>query len=329
MNRITEVIFDKEKKIRSVLKDELSIFSETGVPKLNDIILEESKETVAKFFESMMIMGRISNESVNVFLNGERTTFYFSGIYWLDYFIVRVSREALQIIPLSEGNGNGQDSPILKSVHVHEKGVDEYNEISRLNHELQQIQRELTKKNINLSSLIERLEELATTDALTGIYSRRAIIERAETEIKRASREGRAYGLAILDLDDFKRINDQFGHQMGDKALKITSKCLTESTRQYDAAGRIGGDEFLVFFSVDSKSHFTNILYRLLSEINNSNMDISGELTIKIKASIGAVFVESQDHDREGIARLMKKADDALYNAKDDGGNTIKIEELN
>jgi diguanylate cyclase (GGDEF)-like protein len=189
-----------------------------------------------------------------------------------------------------------------------------------------EIQRELTKKNLNLELLNKRLEELATTDPLTGIFNRRAVLERVRLEFNRALRENESCGMAILDLDDFKRINDQFGHLMGDEALRITSKCLKDSTREYDVAGRFGGDEFLVFFSVKSLQEFEKILNRLLAEINNHTMDISGELTVRIKASIGGVFIDPGNITGElGINMLMKKADDALYNAKDKGGNNVNI----
>jgi len=326
--RCTEIIFDQDKTIKCILSDELLLFMKGSASGLDEIIPEGSQNSFSSFLDILMKQERAYNRIIEINQKEKLMSVHFSGIFWMDYFVVCISDEEIQIRITSDKESHDENSSFFKSVHAFDIEIDEFNQISRLNDELSKIQRELTKKNINLASLIGRLEELATTDPLTGIYNRRAILERAETEITRASREGRAYGLAILDLDDFKKVNDQFGHQMGDKALKITSTCLRESTRQYDTAGRIGGDEFMVFFAVDSKEQFKRILSRVLNDINQHHMDISGELTIRIKASIGAVYVDSTIHDQVGITRLMKKADDALYNAKDMGGNNIKIEEL-
>jgi diguanylate cyclase (GGDEF)-like protein len=325
MDRCTGVIINTAKETKCILCDDLSLFSSSS--RLEDLIPEDSSRIEA-FFTYLEAEKEAFNQRAEVIRKQNPVQVFLSGIYWMDYFIICISEEEIQsIVPFKEIIDD--DSNILLNGQSEKsKEIDELNEINRLNNELINIQRELTQKNMNLSSLIERLEVLATTDPLTGIFNRRAILERAETEITRASRERRAYGLAILDLDDFKKINDQFGHQMGDDALKITSACLRESTRHYDAAGRIGGDEFLVFFSVDSMEQFTKILTRLLDEINQRHMDISGELKIRIKASIGAVYVDSKKHNHVMIEKLMKKADDALYNAKDIGGNNIWIEEF-
>jgi len=325
MAQCSGVILTKGKEIKSVLKDELSLFSRGST--LADLFQNGSKQ-IEEIFDNLAAEKEILNQCVEITLNQKTMEVFLSGIYWMDHFIVCFSEEEIRDIILHEESFSGDNETLLNDLLEKQKEINEFDEINRLNDELMIIQRELTQKNINLSSLIERLEVLATTDPLTGIFNRRAILERAETEITRASREGKSYGLAILDLDHFKKINDQFGHQMGDLALKTTSACLRESTRQYDAAGRIGGDEFLIFFSVDSIDQFEKILTRLLKEINRRHMDISGELTIKIKASIGAVYVDSKKYNHTKIDKLMKKADDALYNAKDIGGNTIMIEEF-
>ena len=327
MNRITQVIFGEDTQVKSILRDELSLFTHGSILRVDEILPEKSKIEFNRLISSLTKHKCESNMKIEVSIKDNLVPMFFTGIYWMEYYIVCISEEKISESCVQEEENLEKWMPALESVHTHKDDIHEFNEISRLNYELLQIQHELTAKNINLSSLIGRLEELATTDPLTGIFNRRAILERAETEIYRASREGRHYGMAILDLDDFKRINDQFGHQMGDRALMTTSACLRESTRQYDAAGRIGGDEFLVFFSVDSKEQFRKILKRLLNEINQRSMDISGELTIRIKASIGAIYVNAEKQNKVGITTLMKKADDALYNAKDDGGNTIRIEE--
>jgi diguanylate cyclase (GGDEF)-like protein len=248
----------------------------------------------------------------------------------MDYYVVCISdlEKSCKFLSL-QSKYTQSDNSTEKDQEEDDDRIEDLNEISRLNNELIEIQRELTKKNLDLELLNRRLEQLATTDPLTGIFNRRAVFERVRLEISRALREKRPCGLAILDLDEFKKINDQFGHLMGDDALKMTSMSLSQSTREYDVAGRIGGDEFLVFFSVESKAQFKQILTRLLAEINKNTLDVSGELIIKIRISIGGVFVGPVTERREiGINSLIKKADDALYTAKDRGGNIVVIQEI-
>jgi len=321
----TCVILNDDKEIKYILQDEFRLFPEGKPFLLDEIVSYRHIGILNHFFNTLSQDKRMMNWQVDILIENCLRKVYFSGISWIDHFLVCISEDEINYAFLSTTDEHNE----LIIFQDKETSIDELKEISRLNNELVGIQRELTKKNLNLELLNEKLEELATTDPLTGIFNRRAVLERVMVELNRALREGKACGLAILDLDQFKKINDQFGHLMGDDALKITSLCLRESTREYDVAGRIGGDEFLVFFSVKSKQQFEKILNRLLSEINKHKMDISGELTIQIKASVGGVFVGSEKSiDEVNINSLMKKADDALYYAKDAGGNTVRIQEL-
>lgn len=325
MKKSTCLILDDNKEIKYILRDDLGLFLTDKTFPFDDIFAYGHHEILNHFFMTLTKDKHMMNWLVEIHANNHPKKAYISGIAWVEHFLICISEDEIQ------NNFPPIFNEYKESTIHHENGMsaEELNEISRLNNELVDIQRELTRKNLNLELLNERLEELATTDPLTGIFNRRAVFDRVAIELNRALREKEACGLAILDLDDFKKINDQFGHLMGDEALKITSLCLRKSTREYDVAGRIGGDEFLVFFSVKSKQQFEKILNRLLSEINQHNMDISGELTIRIKTSIGGVFIHS-DHPVEEINTnsLMKKADDALYNAKDAGGNTVRIQEM-
>jgi diguanylate cyclase (GGDEF)-like protein len=325
----TGIVFNKNREVVSILHDGLSLYPRQEIIKFKEIVPGYSEELLSQFFTRLSELGWIMDLLVEIIQENRSRKVYFSGILWMDYYFVCISEEEgyCKFLYLKEqSKQSDKEGGLNNTDDVH---VEELNEISRLNNELVEIQRELTKKNLNLELLNQRLEELATTDPLTGIFNRRAVFERVRLEINRSLREKSPCGLAILDLDDFKKINDQFGHLMGDDALKITSMCLRHSTRKYDVAGRIGGDEFLVFFSVDSKKQFKKILDRLLAEINKHTMDISGELTIRIKTSIGGVFFDTSKQKGElGINRLIKKADDALYNAKDRGGNIVMVQEI-
>jgi len=328
MNKSTGVVLNKNSEIVSILHDGLHLFTKGGSAQFKEIFSAQSERMLSQFFDDLSELFWIMDWAVDILKENQSQRVYFSAIFWMEYFVVCISEEEGYCNFLSLTDRYNQ-SDKTKEIDRDDDSVEEFNEISRLNNELVGIQRELTRKNLNLELLNKRLEELATTDPLTGIYNRRAVFDRVRLEFDRSLREKKPCGLAILDLDDFKKINDQFGHLMGDDALKVTSMCLRDLTRKYDVAGRIGGDEFLVFFSVDSKTQFEKVLDRLLTEINNNTMDISGELTIRIKTSIGGVFIDPRKELNElGINLLIKLADDALYNAKDGGGNTVIIKEV-
>ncbi len=329
MNKYSGVIFNKNREILHILQDNLSIFSQKGVAELPEIFTKDSRDTLSQFFTHLSEIGLVMDWSIEILQDSRSQKVYLSGILWMDFFLVCIAADEGICGFLSLKKNHIEITRKQEYDQDELEHIEELNEISRLNNELVEIQRELTKKNLNLELLNRRLEELATTDPLTGIFNRRAVFERVRMGLSRALRENQSCGLAILDLDKFKKINDQFGHLMGDDALVIASKCLKQSTREYDIAGRIGGDEFLVYFAVETKAQFEAILQRLLTNINTDTMDISGELTIRVKASIGGVFVNAEKEQGEiGINLLIKKADDALYKAKDRGGNTVVIHEL-
>ncbi len=329
MDKDTCIILNHKREIIYILQDGFALFQIKKISILDEIVAENSLRLFKQFFDTISDGLRIFSWPIEIFVNAHIQKVYFSGLFCMDHYLVCLSKIEHKYDFLSIASKHMQRYDALDSTSVNAANNNDFNEISILNNELIEIQRKLTRKNLNLEMLNERLEELATTDPLTGMYNRRAVFDRLDVELSRALRERRAFGLALLDLDAFKKINDQFGHLMGDEALKITSMCLRESTRNYDIAGRIGGDEFLIFFSVMTREEFEMILNRLLSEINDHKMDISGEVTIRIKASIGGVFVHSDKDVQElGINLLMKKADDELYNAKDAGGNSVRIQEL-
>jgi diguanylate cyclase (GGDEF)-like protein len=115
-----------------------------------------------------------------------------------------------------------------------------------------------------------------------------------EIELERAQREGRIFNLAIMDLDDFKNINNTYGHQTGDIALKRFTQCLGQSTRNYESAGRLGSDEFLIYFSLDDDRHFIDILKRLMDCANTLTIEFDRENSIHLKTSIGGVYLDRE-----------------------------------
>lgn len=150
----------------------------------------------------------------------------------------------------------------------------------------------------------EALYELAILDPLTGLYNRRFSEERLGTEIASAARHGDPLILLLLDLDNFKGINDRFGHSAGDLVLKEFAKRLSKATRGSDVAVRLGGDEFLVILPECPPEKVGVVLSRLTEfEIE------TGEHRIPVSSSHGWARYEFSDTAEE----LIKRADEALY----------------
>lgn len=175
----------------------------------------------------------------------------------------------------------------------------------------------------NLYETQKKLEHLATHDPLTGIFNRRAILEQLSKELARARRESQinlAYGLCIgfFDIDQFKQINDQYGHQSGDDVLKGMVSILAGELRESDSVGRFGGDEFLVLTPGIELQNQKNLFNRLIETIASHKIDTrSGEVSITVSMGVSLANLKvNEDH-------LLSNADAAMYQAKQEGGNRV------
>jgi diguanylate cyclase (GGDEF)-like protein len=148
---------------------------------------------------------------------------------------------------------------------------------------------------------------LAILDPLTGLYNRRFSEERLRNEIARADRHGDPLIVIILDLDNFKTINDRYGHSAGDLVLKEFARRLSKATRGSDVAVRLGGDEFLVILAECPPEQVEIILSRLTS----FETDCDGD-RIAVSSSRGW----AQHHSGETPEQFIKRADEALYEQK-------------
>lgn len=162
------------------------------------------------------------------------------------------------------------------------------------------------------------LNILANTDSLTKLYNRGYFINKANNEIKRCSRENQKLSFFIIDLDDFKNINDKYGHPAGDNVLVNVANLFKKVVRPYDTCSRLGGEEFGILLSgVDTKEALI-FAKRILEEFRKLSIkDAMGE--IKITASIGIATY----HKNETYQEWYKRVDEALYHAKESGKNQI------
>jgi diguanylate cyclase (GGDEF)-like protein len=164
-----------------------------------------------------------------------------------------------------------------------------------------------------------RLEELATTDALTGLRNRRKFDTEIDTEWRRAIRQSGTLALLLIDADHFKRFNDTLGHQAGDQALRAIADCIQQSaTRAGDCAARYGGEEFAVLLPGISATEALVVAERIRLRVAALPAD-PGALTVSIGVASMTPIVTMNYSD------LVEAADKALYVAKDAGRNQSKI----
>lgn len=158
---------------------------------------------------------------------------------------------------------------------------------------------------------------LATTDSLTGIANRREFSAILAREVDRAKRYGTPMSLAMYDLDYFKRVNDTFGHDVGDYVLQTVTRLVKENIRANDVVARWGGEEFMVLMPQSDVQAARNASEKLRLAIAGHRFDKVGNLT----ASFGVAAFEPQDD----LNSLLKRVDDALYRAKEQGRNRVEI----
>ncbi len=160
-----------------------------------------------------------------------------------------------------------------------------------------------------------------TYDTLTGLLNYRAFISRLDVEMNRALRTEQSLVIIIIDVDKFKRINDTFGHPIGNIALKKIADLISSSVRNIDVVARYGGEEFIIAVSNSNKKSTEQIAERIVRNVAN-NIFIFNNQRIKITVSVG--MAEFPD-DSDQVQKLIDSADQAMYNAKKHGGNTFSI----
>jgi two-component system, chemotaxis family, response regulator WspR len=175
--------------------------------------------------------------------------------------------------------------------------------------------RELAEQFAELHVARDELSRAVNIDALTGLASRRRWFELAAAEFARYQRYGRPFALLIADLDLFKRINDTFGHDGGDRVLTTFATVLREASRDIDVAGRIGGEEFVMLLPETTAGGAQEVAHRIIEACRLSSAS-SVAARITFSCSIGVTEALPQDKTCEDV---LKRADLALYDAKHQG----------
>ena len=178
-----------------------------------------------------------------------------------------------------------------------------------------ELHREIDAKN-------RLLEEIAHTDSLTGLPNRRAIEEWAARQLRGAARHGFPLWVVLGDLDSFKKINDNYGHDAGDVVLRRFSEILKGNTRASDICGRMGGDEFLLVITHVASEYIQSTINCMREEWAGCEFEFGGN-AVSITASFGLAGFCGKE--APAFQTLVQRADKALYAAKRSGGNHVMI----
>lgn len=198
-------------------------------------------------------------------------------------------------------------------------------ENERLQAALAESLREITHKNDELQQLVQRLEEAATTDPLTGLANRRRLSDRLEQMHAEAVRYGTDLACILFDLDGFKAINDTLGHQAGDELLTTVGEIIRGQIRSSDLAARFGGDEFVILMPHTTCDTAVNLAQRIMHQFG-SVCPLDAKTKDAVSACGMSVGVASLRTSRPRSGEeLIHHADTAMYTAKDSGRRCIRV----
>ncbi|OOZ37665.1 GGDEF domain-containing protein [Solemya velesiana gill symbiont] len=166
------------------------------------------------------------------------------------------------------------------------------------------------------------LRRLATTDELTGALNRRRILELAAEEMKRVKRYDTDFSIALLDLDHFKKINDTYGHAVGDMVLKSVVRTSMDQLRDCDLLGRVGGEEFVILLPESDEGAARQAMERVRVGTESLSLKAPDQRHISLTVSAG---ISSFGGEGDGVERMLVRCDKALYMAKERGRNQLVV----
>jgi diguanylate cyclase (GGDEF)-like protein len=236
------------------------------------------------------------------------------------YVIVMTAYEAAG--KLIEAFEAGADDYVIKPVSpkMFRARLGAAQRVVKLQEQLSDDHEQLTRYSAELAAANKQLQHQALFDVLTGLPNRRFLIERLEQEWAHHMRGARTLSCVMIDVDRFKSINDQYGHPVGDEALRITATALRRAARAEDIVGRYGGEEFLVLCPSSSLKEAQQCAERLRSAVEKQQLKLSNGKEIKITISAGVAEANETDAT---MGAMLQKADQNLYAAKESGRNCV------
>jgi len=226
------------------------------------------------------------------------------------YTILITSRDAVEHVVM--GLRSGADDYLPKPVMEPEL-------LARLN-----TGKRLVEMESSLRAANEENRRLSITDALTGVYNRRYLMEQLQRELERAIRYGRPLSILLCDVDHFKKVNDTWGHQMGDEVLVQYAKRLRGSLRDTDWIARYGGEEFVVVLPETGLDAATLVAERCRRDIANSPLQTSDQ-GLPITASFGVSGWQQAPPSEAIVDMLIAAADSGVYSSKSGGRNRVTV----
>lgn len=178
----------------------------------------------------------------------------------------------------------------------------------------------LRQRNRELGAAMEQIRELVNVDSLTGVYNRRRLFEVIREESSRNSRSPGSFSICLLDIDNFKQVNDTYGHQAGDVILKAVAQGVAGDLRTIDCFGRYGGEEFLMILPQTPLDGARIKAERVLARVASLKFPLIGD-DFQVTVSIGV----AEYHNDETTDDTLQRADKALYEAKDAGRNIVRV----
>jgi diguanylate cyclase (GGDEF)-like protein len=169
---------------------------------------------------------------------------------------------------------------------------------------------------------LEELQELAMHDPLTGIANRRFVEINLSARLEELKRYGFDFSVLFIDADNFKQINDNHGHTVGDRILKMISATIANSLRSFDIIGRWGGEEFVVLLINTNDKHLFNLADRLRRLVAQSALTLDNGEVLKVTVSMGATTAQNGDT----VDSLVERADKLMFESKRRGRNLVSIE---